>query len=1010
MTLAAWIRLLVVLLFTPCLLAQSIKVFSKPNQLAAKANQTATITVEIDIPTTRSRNPETDPGNPDFDIQVSSGLLRDPATGGWSPNVNVRIPRSADGLQAKQVVRLEYSTPDQPQPGEVVISVEGSQGVRLQGLPMAGMAIYRGLGRLYLTGDTDVQRPPTRPPFQATEQPVDSNREMANRAILLAALLGTIAGVRFAVTRSGKNQPKPSSTPERKPALAPPPPPKGTLQTDGRGRPKPKSAVQVTLSASRYEADGDGQSTITLILDVKMVDGAAGISYSVRSVSYSAARPDYTFAPEGQNATATMAWEWQTIERMEFKATVRIRLTSSGGPLATGGKSTDVTLTAICPIRVNGANPTFVVEPKSEVAYATGTDDVELAVDLWLFDRPIEPQTEEVHVDNPSALLAGVACGNWSGLIPGPCPTIHWRLPVLVQEPGYGETVTFSLQCSWIGGDIFKRVRKPIPASPVATCEITVFGCHLDMKLPSGPFVPLPGCEFFGSGRLLDARGNTIGRFLDHDVTLGPKAGVTLEVYDLSQGQPTRPSDCKIPPKLVFDEYLNEARQAGNLTGEERVKALDAIIDRILAGSKPVYRAPVTVGPYGVFLTLGENDRYLAWEYALKPGCEPIHGGPVVFRFVFDDGFDGKQEVRSLSTAALGTLVLETGGPEFRIAEGDPFCFQVTCKAPTADYTLPPKVRMLWHFAAVDSEGKPVAPAGQAEVDREMVPGKYNSYFILGHTSADCLFFRGIIQDNLGEVRRFQKETFRVTARQALSLDWVEITEEDRKASLKIRKAIHDVPKQHWLKDEPAFGFLPDEASLWNDSLVPLAVRIEMRTPEGYLIATSDRSDDFGGRTAPQWVWRDHRFLYVLQKLRLRLCDALNYPLKDRSCKLTGESFEVTDNTGPDARLEKLLPPHLDRVKLEILDSKGQPEYSCGVDLRLGSLETIEVESGQASRIDNLQLFSGSIDGDSTTEPFQRAVQRFHYLVGFKPQRTLDKDVRKRLDDVHAWQKLSRKN
>jgi hypothetical protein len=1066
--------------------AQGIRISEE--RIPAEPRRTATLTIEFDLATTPRQPGVVDDRDPTFEVTVSSGVVE--------PS-RFTVERNAEGgRRARKTVLVTYTAADRPEPGEVLVSVEGSQGIRLLGQATADV-VFRAQGRLFLTpvkGSGVPARPPTQPPGSPTASALNPTVEALQRAAAMAALTGALVGVYISVSRrrpAAQSASRPGRTTAASPPpprTPPPPPPPKTPPTASPPPPKtpPRAhvrvdaqrAVDVILQATPTVVRGDGASTVHL--DVTVIPAAAlsgaGLGYHNVRVAYGASRPGYVIDGSAEAATVQAAWEWtgdaehpEYVE-VEFTATVDLDLTLTSGTFLSGGATAPVRKEARCRVNVRAANPAFVVEVPDPVVKATGACDpgdyeprepyetlhachhhVEVMATLELFGEVAS--TEVVGITDIVGSLDGTRCGQRVQALPGPTARARWRPPFLIQEPGHGELATLRVSCDWVGGELRTRAPAPLPTFPPHECEVTVRGCHARFRATTGAFPPRRGTPLLAAAQLLDADGTTpvfdLAGGRAHD---DPKAHIVCEVRDLSQGQPTwpEPHRCKIPPRSLVDDgelgsgtdggradgAIAEPSNGGAISPGARTADVKARVDAALSRGELVARLgsdgdrpTIRVEAWGRLFTAGRDD-LLLWEYQPRKDWEPIHDGPVVYRLIIDDGFGGRAELIDHSRVVLGSLVFETGGPDFRIYEANPHVFELQY-VPVAGGELEPgqEVQVRWEFSVVNHAGEPRCPAGSVERRGTLVSPNGMLRLFVGHTPY-AETYRYYV-DARGDIRRVRsplgwsqdREVSRHNEMLTSGWQWIDVGE--TQDSLGLRRRWHellileDLPEGE--TSETALAWLPvgaaedrgarsglERIEEWRDTYLLLSARVEMRDGDGTLIAVSDRLGVGVGRTVPEDVWRDHRFRYVLLKLRLQLHDSWGRPFQHRRyvLKVSGDVDEEGD-TGTLGHVECLVPADAEDAELFLLPASGSAAPG-GTPVRvfrlkLGALDRANEVSGQQARLNNLGLFSGATADGWPDDGLRRAFQRFQEFYDLDPTGVADEKTRSKLEAIHDY-------
>jgi hypothetical protein len=396
-----------------------------------------------------------------------------------------------------------------------------------------------------------------------------------------------------------------------------------------------------------------------------------------------------------------------------------------------------------------------------------------------------------------------------------------------------------------------------------------------------------------------------------------------------------------------------------------------------------------------------------------------------------------------MSRVELGTLVFETGGPDFRFYEnvlynlpiehlpakniclgtgfslsrGGYFSDKNYVPGQVYDPKLggnypDPAVRFYWEFAVVDEQGTPCYCASKVSYACNAPHGAPNKFqFVFGHAPQDyAVFCRAVVKDptmastsaldgrSNDDVQRIRKKLLvDATKNELLTTGWRRVREEELATSLKILSDIHYVPSRYYDKDETGkkdpvgLPWLAD--SPWKDTSLRLSVRVEMRDGSNNLLATSDRLAPGAGRTSPERVWRDHMFRFVLLKLRLMLFDNLGEPWAERRYRLKvkgAEKDDTEDSTGRLGIIERLVPAGAEEGTLELLPGEGgSSDCMCVFSLRLGYLDPSNTVTGQQARLNNLGLSASitgagkdakvEVDGEPSGQ-LERALQRFEEL------------------------------
>jgi hypothetical protein len=973
-------------------------------------------------------------------------------------------------------VVLTYTALDGPEPGEVLITVVGSQGIRLLGKVEGGGPLFEGLGRVHLlpVDGTPTKGPVRIPPFDPTPGAVNPTDEMVNRAAGIAVLLAALTFIHYLSSRP-RQRPAERIEPQRPTIpLAPPLIPRTVTQSVPREPNQvrePAAGCQLALIPENRNYVGNGDDRIQFGIKATPFPGwqARILPGSVRFQS-SYPRDYQTFLPvEGSSGAdrltcqAQIPWEWKDTEVTVTLGQVAIELTPEPGLAAQGAKPKlwQLQKPISQSLRVLGAEPRVIVEAVPGVIDATGWDHTRIEIkEFWLFRQPVSVKEESFKVK---------ARGWFGGRLwedtenPG-----SWTPPFLVQEKGYVESVRLEVGCTWTAGRWWQRAmeaRRKDPGrngeprfldaengfalgslrrqdgSAFEPCEVFLRGCTAERTTVTGLFLPLPDMPLYATARLLTADGTRGVRNPFQNRSSGKdkavcseRASVLCEVVDLSQGQPDRTKGYKLPPRLALD--LPRQEHGSGRPAEEQVRALlkEAPRERrsrleVAVDEKgSLYTTAVRPGPFSLVreseggeestiqvvegkqgdITLREQSPGKAevtvqprepilflGRYRVHPGFEPVHDGPVVYTLVIDDGLGGKVELVGACRVSLGSLVLETGGPDFRIYEHQPYSLELKYR-PGPGYrpklTGAEKAQLTWAFAVVDNEGTPLRSGG------EQTTGKFR--LIIGRTPRGRVIY---VNPETGEVLRLLPDLDRPGGQ---GPPWRRVEDEDRGHSADLRGQWHKLRDRFQIEQGLPWLPIPGEGtgqpSPWKDTTLPLAVRVEMRDQNGNLLATSDRFTGSGGRTPPEFVWRDHRFRYVLLMLRLLLQDSTGQPYRDQNYHWQAAGQASRARTGPQGLVEQLIPVDAEEGTLTVLHGEGATEkVGCVFTLKLGYLDPAGEVRGAQARLNNLGLFASPQVTGKADEQFRRAVQRFQSLWHLDATGELDEPTSQRLEAVH---------
>jgi phosphatidylserine/phosphatidylglycerophosphate/cardiolipin synthase-like enzyme len=641
---------------------------------------------------------------------------------------------------------------------------------------------------------------------------------------------------------------------------------------------------------------------------------------------------------------------------------------------------------------------------------------------------------------------------------------LTWTPPFLVQEGGYVDIAELEVTWDWLGGPMWDLAPPDGRKDPIRgeTCQVHLSGCAVQSEPVTNFFWPLNGMPVLASAQLIDGRRHRISSPL---LKVDPKtkesrrgcysqnAAFRCEIRDLSQGVASAPSGSKIPPQAIWNVDANVKPKAFL----ERIRAHpDQTLDLKVSETGQLYTSSSAELP-PLWFESGDGGWATAFnppeatirlqDYATKESNEPIHDGPIFYTVIVDDGLGGKAEVTGTCRVSLGSLVLETGGADFSVYEYRPYLLEAEYQ-PARGYRTEiadQSVTLTWDFAVVNKDGEPVISANpNSPIQTEGNLGE-RFHLVLGHTpkSREEIY----ISRKDGEVRYKNPngsaaEWFKVgptdrSNSSALRRKWHEFQSlyEEEKALAWLPEASDGTQQAHPLPDTTTLR-LPESGQIWLDKTLSLSVRVEMhlKGQGSQLLATSDRLtggaliDHASGsemaplgtilmRTPPEFVWRDHRFKYVLLMLRLRLVDHAGNPYIDKSYRLaaqeiagdapSGKSVRVMEpvfgNTADHGLIEQLMHPDADTAELRFGD-EGRDDTAT-FELKLGFLDEYDTISGAKARLNNLGLFAGPEVNDQEDEQFQRALQRFQTAyrrekVGPGPDPRADLNVTGQLDEA----------
>ena len=999
---------------------------------------TAKITVKVNI-SMQALPGVVDGGDPRFTVSVSRGSV----SGGNVVDDTFYVERNSQGV-ANGVFEFQYTSEENPAPGEVLISVEGGQGIRAAGQITEDYDTYTGGPiRLFLVGIGAATEPPFKSPFSPTRSARNPTAEIVQRAVIITALMVLLGWVAKTTVKS------PKATAKATPAPFPAKPIPAEAATTNVHR----ADCDVTLGHRAQLVRANGEDRVEI--SASAVATLPGWEAKVASVeNWKVDHPGFgTFGETSRtvesdrtlvNFMACTPWSNDDFS-ITVSATVVVTLTS----LSTGQVQNKKVSVSAPALRIKGAHPKLILRPVWPEINATGTDSTWIGTDLFLFDE-LAPLGERLEILSAHGTVRGKkidaqvamrlidrwpadgeerkklwhAAENERGF--------HWIAPFLVRKTTDSEEVELAVQCAWSSGEMWSRARaaSALPGPLEATCKLLLKTCTVVVNCQPDTFFPRSGEPLFVAAQLLDADAHGVNRPFRNESLHVAGAGITCEVRDLSQGLPgTTKHGCKLPPKHPLD------------TG---IKASEDQAEAIFASGRALGTKPVFVDEQGQLYTLpAENApiprerRIHLCDYAFhrdtptSTAQEPIHDGPLACKLTVVDGLQGKIEARGVRRAALGFLVLETGDEQFRIHEHRPTSFDVEFVPPPGFQAATGEELILrWDFAVFDQNNEP-HPArldASRKFSQEFKVGFATKYhLVIGHTRTDCAQY---IHAKTGEVAAHA--TTWPADQKPSGPDWRFIEDHERTASLEIRRDWRACLAHQ--RVEQALRWLPepeDRAWPWNDPFLLMAVRCELWDQRGNLVATSDRlSPALVGRTPGEDVWRDHRFGYVLLMLRLRLQDSLGNPYVGKKYKLVVDGKSLQEGVTQDkdhGLLEQLLPADANEGTLTLFE-KSPDQPCCTFHLKLGCLAPLPPPSeapwhdkplasqiaGAQARLNNLGLFPKPTADGKPDEQLHRAVQRFQMLHGLVdgkgvPAGKLDEQTMDRLEGVHASGRTQRR-
>ena len=1003
--------------------------------------QSVEVTVEIDVPVAppRHRARQYVPGEePIFDTRLSySGAYPgEPKAGAinggeWLyPATSFRAFAQFDdrtqSWRARSTARFIWPILPQAAGGEVVIAIEGGQRGAL-GSHSGGADRFSGSARLFIksTRGGGVRPPAIKPPASKTAAADNPAKDIVS---IIAVIGIVLAGAGWAWKNSRKR---------RSPTQPPATPTAPTAPTTTRPQPRDESRQQPDCTISLRYRDrkylGNAQDCIEVEVAALPTAGwqASIVAPSVKlTANRSGGYKPFTLdigtvwdrpAPPASPGSdykyfkVPIPWEWQdvTVTVALLHVTVELMRVDDPSPVAR-------TISLKQPIQqtltVFGADPKVIVTPDPQIIHATGQSTSRLTPQLWLFHEPAPEET--VVVSNATGAINGTPWGQSA--------KASWTAPFLIQDfdashhMPLAEEVPLTVQCAWTGGPLYDRASaqrdSPIEAQP---CNVTVIGCTIQCRSETEFFVPLPDTPLYVNARITDARGVGVNPHAYANVSRG-KVAVGYQVRDLSQAPRGKDSrGCTRPPSVQFDaghsspspEVVRTAVAQAPLVRESDSIEVDSggwlYTEYHAEPNAPVVVVQEESGPPGPHTQRIDRGaaRFMLWRYRLNPGHDPIHAGPVVYTVSIDDGFGGRVEVQGICRVALGSLVFETGGPDFRIYEYRPYSFEVEYRPGAHGYQPSiqdnTKVSLSWEFAYVNDQGAPLASMESVQTPGDVAAGRFN--LLVGHTMSERDIY---VNRKDGEVA-YRRRDGTDTRAEFPAIEWRRFEDSDRNRSFALRSHWHDMA----YREEDALRWLPVQGAgtrqprPWRDRTLAMAMRIEMRTPEGYLVATSDRwaEDENGPRTRPEFVWRDHRFKYVLLAFRLILLDEWDQAYAMRRYRMDLGNTQVSAGTTDEHGAIEVWPAvGCERGVLELYASEQDRDPHCRFKLNLGYLDPALEVSGAQARLNNLGLHAGRNADGRAVDSYQRALQRFQTLHGLSADGILDDTTVRTLESVHA--------
>lgn len=1029
--------LIVLGLLRPVSAQSPIMITVDPPQLPATAGQQSTLTFQVNIPTEKPRTtPEMwkqkvfAPGDfdPSFEVTVTRGKLRFPS--GYAhklpyvptdPRGDIvseegyyafRLPRNGpEGMSAVGSFQMIYTVEAGP-PGEVLINVKASGSLRAMNVSSGttddSFGARATLELLPVAGNSIPLDPPVTPP-----QPPDG--EGLTNALKLAALAGVItalvlAGAKLkakkAHTPTAPAAPQPSVRALKMPPPQPPatttakkkieePKPKDEKKPAKKKEKKPRPPAYCRLVIDRSPATVRGNGDDLINLTVTAVPSPGWTARFRGDARVGASRPGVRAQKTGEDAsvctqyfTARTVWEpglphtdgapLRGPLKMSFSATAGVELTSYDGEEVVTWQPEPASV----PLDVIEANPRVVATLGQATIDATGRDAVPVVATLVLFNEPAPEEQLSL-----ARVTAHFRTKVWSQDGGGH----RWTAPFLIRQGRVSEPASLKTRWVWTAGPM--RARALAGRSPLefdsAPCQILLLACGAEISAAPARFAPIPGTLLTADARITTAAGEPVLNPFVPEANHAAGAHMACTVKDLSRGISSFVNGCRIPPRL-FDVQMTPDTD------------VDAAVKAALEKAPVINRPALNIDQEGRIHTSprqtpATNGLIEAWRFELGSDQVPIDSGRVVTEITIDDGFDGVLVVRASSCVALGVLVLPMGGAGHRIREDQPFLFFADLKEDADAYQ--PKVgeplQLRMEFAVMDA-GQPVHPAGAIDLATTARPGKQVvAEWVLGHTPPPYVYR---YNRTTRKVRRVREKS-----EGGLPADFLPVPDDVDQGGKAIRATWHALssfrridPIGQWADEE---GHAP-----WSDARLQLAVRAELRTAAGVLVATSDRQSGSSLRTHADDVWADHEFAYILLQMRLRLQDACGRSFADRPYTLRiDDGPEESGSTGKRGVIQHVLPAAANHGTLTLRGDRERQVPDCSFQLSF-RYDGTDTTRGVNARLDNLGLHATGhyTDAAASDALTARAVMRFQQRGELDPTGLVDDTTRDLLRDFHV--------
>lgn len=1053
-----------------------------------KPGGTRTIKIDIDIQT---KPPMRDsPGavvNVRFNVSITRGALTNASIsfGTFGVEGEFFVPPTLDHYwRAVSQVTLTYKAPQEA--GEVIISVEGQQGAALSGTTPWS---YRGQAKLFVmqTPGGGTSQPVQQPPFTPTAGTVNPTQQVIDRLKPVSGILAAAGIVTYAGRRGRRRgAPKTQENPPQPPTAQRDNQPK--KKEDDNAKPsagvslhiKPTNEIQVasdTEAPRVFQYRGDASEFIEAAV---LVVPSAGFSASCGDYRAASSSDDqwqedpsagwYTgqIPPDAdiKYFRIRIPWQWDDVANypvqppsFPYKLIPKDPKESETQMRASVGAQT---------VAVLGANPKLLIQPDQDEVAASGWNSFTITPTLWLFNQPADLQDEQIKIESMTAKV-GEEKKEFSLIERKPRDVGQaWVPPFLVQKQGYVDEAELVAKWSWTGGKAWQSATEPRrsqrPMGDSDPAYIDLVGCSVRTEPVTTTFCPLPQTPLYAKAWLVDGYGDMLTA---HAIETDSRSGrtlqgsleqdgvtITCEVRDRSSGPHSKQGGAKIPPKSDLDVGagpMDDAAAQAQLKSIMGERAPDRTLgkEELSVGNSARIFTPQQQGKQRWIISYSDGgakliekdeddpEQILLMNYDVKDRArnDPIHDAPVFYTIIVKDGCGGQVSTSNCCRVALGSLVLETGGADFKIYEYQPHLFEVEYQ-PGMGYVpnihMDQSVKLSWEFALVGDDGKAVKSGSQVTTQGTLTAGRFP--LVVGHMRSD----RVILVNRKNAKVKYYKSDDPHLEQDYTPYEWVRVNLEGdnkddvphRTCSSALRAIWHTLPTQpdkalEWM---PTPGEGTDHAKQWTDRTVALGVRVELRNKDGYLLATSDRivgdtcdaPPDTSASSTPteappdpvtrstivaansrtpyDLVWGDHRFKYVLKMLRLQLVDHFGPPYAQKNYRLiqcnsrdfredaSGRmnpspraSAGQTTTTGPLGIIEAPIDANIEFAILKLGD-EGE-EGVATLNLKLGHVPPDAPASTEdiKARLNNLGFFAQEEIDEQEDETYARALQRFQF-------------------------------